>query len=40
MDSQNTSKYELEDKKTLVKQYLENLTFSLTKAQKKVITEI
>lgn len=35
MDSQNTSKYELEDKKTLVKQYLENLTFSLTKAQKK-----
>lgn len=40
VDSENHSRYVLEDKKTLVKKYLESLTFSLTKAQKKVITEI
>lgn len=40
IDNENKSKYTLEDKKTLVKQYLESLSFSLTKAQKKVITEI
>ena len=32
--------YKLENKKTLVKDYLENLNFSLTRAQKKVITDI
>lgn len=32
--------YHLEGKKTLVKQYLSSLPFQLTKAQKKVITEI
>ena len=40
LDNKNHSKYTLEDKKTLVKKYLENLSFSLTKAQKRVITEI
>lgn len=40
IDNENHSKYTLEDKKTLVKKYLENLSFSLTKAQKRVITEI
>lgn len=40
IDNENKSKYTLEDKKTLVKQYLESLSFSLTKAQKRVITEI
>ncbi|MFR8990139.1 MAG: ATP-dependent DNA helicase RecG [Fusobacterium sp.] len=40
LDNENHSKYTLEDKKTLVKQYLESLSFSLTKAQKRVITEI
>lgn len=40
IDNENKSKYILEDKKTLVKQYLESLSFSLTKAQKRVITEI
>ena len=40
MDNENHSKYTLEDKKTLVKQYLESLSFNLTKAQKRVITEI
>lgn len=40
LDNENHSKYSLEDKKTLVKKYLESLSFSLTKAQKKVITEI
>ena len=40
LDNENQSKYTLEDKKTLVKKYLENLSFSLTKAQKRVITEI
>lgn len=40
LDNENHSKYTLEDKKTLVKKYLENLSFGLTKAQKRVITEI
>lgn len=40
LESENKSKYILEDKKLLVKQYLESLSFSLTKAQKKVVTEI
>ena len=40
LDNENHSKYTLEDKKTLVKKYLESLSFSLTKAQKRVITEI
>ena len=40
LDNENHSKYTLEDKKTLAKQYLESLSFSLTKAQKRVITEI
>lgn len=40
IDNENKSKYTLEDKKTLVKKYLESLSFSLTKAQKRVITEI
>lgn len=40
LDNENHSKYTLEDKKTLVKKYLENLSFSLTKAQKRVITVI
>lgn len=40
IDNENHSKYTLEDKKTLVKKYLESLSFSLTKAQKRVITEI
>ncbi len=33
-------KYELEDKKELVKNFLDELGFGLTKAQKKVVTEI
>lgn len=40
IDNENKSKYTLEDKKTLVKQYLESLSFNLTRAQKRVITEI
>ena len=40
LDNENHSKYTLEDKKTLVKKYLKSLSFSLTKAQKRVITEI
>ena len=36
LDNENHSKYTLEDKKTLVKKYLENLSFSLTKAQKEL----
>lgn len=40
IENENHSKYILEDKKLLVKQYLETLSFSLTKAQKKVVTEI
>ena len=40
IDNQNKEKYHLEDKKTLVKEYLNSLPFSLTNAQKRVITEI
>ncbi len=40
IDSQNREKYHLEDKKTLVKEYLSSLPFELTGAQKRVITEI
>ena len=40
IDNENKSKYTLEDKKTLVKKYLESLSFNLTRAQKRVITEI
>ncbi|KXA16322.1 ATP-dependent DNA helicase RecG [Fusobacterium equinum] len=39
-DALTQSFYHLEGKKTLVKQYLSSLPFQLTKAQKKVITEI
>jgi len=35
-----SSKYQLENKKTLVKKYLSTLGFELTNAQKRVITEI
>lgn len=40
VDNQNREKYQLEDKKTLVKEYLASLPFELTNAQKRVITEI
>lgn len=40
VDSENVGKYHLEDKKTLVKAYLASLPFTLTNAQKRVITEI
>ena len=40
VDNQNIERYHLEDKKTLVKQYLASLPFELTNAQKRVITEI
>lgn len=36
----NEKKYELFDNKSLVKNYLKNLNFTLTKAQKNVITDI
>lgn len=36
----NKKKYELSDNKFLVKNYLKNLNFTLTKAQKNVITDI
>lgn len=36
----NEKKYELKDNKSLVKNYLKNLNFTLTKAQKNVITDI
>lgn len=36
----NEKKYSLQDNKELVKKYLSSLSFELTKAQKKVITEI
>lgn len=36
----NERKYELSDNKFLVKNYLKNLNFTLTKAQKNVITDI
>ncbi len=37
---EETKKYELEDKKTMVKNFLDELGFKLTKAQKRVVTEI
>lgn len=40
VDLNNSGKYEIEGKKKLVSKFLENLPFSLTLAQKKVITEI
>ncbi len=36
----NEKKYELKDNKSLVKNYLKNLNFDLTKAQRNVITDI
>jgi len=39
-ESINSVLYNLEDKKNLVKKYLESLKFELTRAQKKVISEI
>ncbi|MGL5099568.1 MAG: DEAD/DEAH box helicase, partial [Fusobacteriaceae bacterium] len=39
-DIKNHSLYKLEDKKDFVKKFLEGLQFELTKAQKKVITEV
>lgn len=39
-DMKNISNYILQDKKELVRKYLENLKFELTAAQKKVISEI
>lgn len=39
-DSLSSPLYHLKGKKTLVKQYLDSLPFPLTRAQKKVITEI
>ncbi len=40
VDSLNSSLYHLKGEKTLVKRYLASLPFPLTRAQKKVITEI
>ena len=40
IDSLNTKKYEIEEKKEKVKKFLELLPFELTRAQKKVIKEI
>jgi len=40
LDASNTSKYKLNDDRHMVKKYLNSLGFELTKAQKKVITEI
>lgn len=40
LNLKNNERYELEDKKKLVKKFLEGLKFELTNAQKKVITEI
>lgn len=40
LGANTTKNYKLEDKKSLVKNYLKNLNFSLTKAQKNVITDI
>lgn len=39
-DSFKQASYQLEDKKSLVKEFLLSLPFALTKAQKKVITEV
>jgi len=40
IDSLNTKKYEIEGKKEKVREFLSQLTFNLTNAQKKVIKEI
>jgi ATP-dependent DNA helicase RecG len=40
LDASNSSQYRLNDDKHMVKKYLDSLGFTLTKAQKKVITEI
>lgn len=40
IDSMNNEMYVLEDNKNLVKKFLGNLGYSLTKAQKRVVTEI
>ena len=40
LDIDNNSKYKLNDDKHMVQKYLNSLGFDLTKAQKKVITEI
>ncbi len=40
LDLENSSKYRLNDNRKMVKKYLNSLGFELTKAQKKVITEI
>ncbi|TDT67845.1 ATP-dependent DNA helicase RecG [Hypnocyclicus thermotrophus] len=40
VELQNKEKYKLDDNKHLVKKFLDSLSFELTNAQKKVITEI
>ncbi|MGB6128625.1 MAG: ATP-dependent DNA helicase RecG [Psychrilyobacter sp.] len=40
LDADNNSKYKLNDERHMVKKYLNSLGFDLTRAQKKVITEI
>lgn len=40
VDEEGTGKYKIDGKKELVKEYVDSLGFQLTKAQKKVITEI
>ncbi|MGL4980626.1 MAG: ATP-dependent DNA helicase RecG, partial [Fusobacteriaceae bacterium] len=40
LDSKNQGRYKLEDRKELVKNFLGNMKFQLTKAQKKVITDV
>jgi ATP-dependent DNA helicase RecG len=40
VELQNKEKYKLDDKKNLVKKFLDSLHFELTNAQKRVITEI
>ena len=40
LDADNNSKYRLNDDRHMVKKYLNSLEFQLTRAQKKVITEI
>ncbi len=40
IDSENKERYTLQDSKDLVKRFIDNMKFNLTKAQKKVITEI
>lgn len=40
LDASNSSKYKLNDDRHMVKKYMNSLGFELTRAQKKVITEI